>query len=96
MPVQAAGALHVDLVVAVDHDLRDAVVLEQLFQRPQGDGLVEHLLAQQLAVELARDLVVLLLQKLAQEQLGFLAQRLVAHARDVLPAQVHGLEQARM
>ena len=93
VPLQPAGALDVDLVEAVDHDLGDAVVGQQLLERPEAERLVEHLLAQQSAVEFARNLRLQVVQDLLQQQHGGLAQPFVGHAVHVLPAQVHRLEQ---
>ena len=50
---QLAALLDVDLVVAVDHDLGDGAVGEQVLERPEAERLVEHRLddlAAQLAV----------------------------------------------
>src|SRR5262249_35972315 len=45
-----AVALDVDGVVAVDRDVRDRLVLHQRLQRPEAEGLVEHLADQALAL----------------------------------------------
>ena len=47
---QAAGALDVDVVEAVDHDVADGGVLEQLLQRPQAEDFIENLLDELLAL----------------------------------------------
>ena len=46
----AAGALDVDVVEAVDHDVADGRVLEQRLQRTQAEDLIEDLLDQLLAL----------------------------------------------
>ena len=46
----AAGALHVHVVEAVDHDVGDRRVLEQQLQRTQAEHLIENLLDESLAL----------------------------------------------
>ena len=46
----AAGALDVDVVEAVDHDVADGGILEQRLQRAEAEDLVEDLLDELLAL----------------------------------------------
>ena len=52
---ELAVALDVDLVGAVDHDLRDGVVCEQILQRAQAQGLVEDLAFEARGVDAGRE-----------------------------------------
>ena len=94
MPVQAAGSLHIDFIVAIDHDLGDPGIGQQRFQGPEPDRLVDHLAPQQIAVQRGGDLVVGIGDQPGQQSMGLVPQHGIAHRRDVAPAHVERVEQA--
>ena len=82
---QLAAALDVDLVRPVDQDIADRRVLEQHFQRPEAEGLVEHLVDEALAFHAVEQRVFGVAQAF-DDQADFAAQRVagqVADARQV-------------
>ena len=55
--VELASDLDEDLVLSVDHDLRDFLVLDQVLDRSEPEYLVEHLLVEVLPIHVIRDRV---------------------------------------
>src|SRR5690606_38430406 len=92
---QAAAAFDIDLVVPVDHDFADAAVCQQWFQRPQADGLVQHVATQRRTVDTGRDLCIAGGDTI-KHVLRLAAQQAIAHAGHVAAAQIQRLQQCRM
>ncbi|CFW41790.1 Uncharacterised protein [Bordetella pertussis] len=95
MPLQAPGALDIDLVVAVGHDFTDAAIGQQGLQRTQPDGFVQHRAAKLGAIDALGQLPILAHQ-LDQTLLGLCTQHAVAHGRHVPAPQVERLQQRGM
>ena len=89
---KAADALDVDLVEAIDHDLGDAFVGEQVFQRPKSNGLVQHFMQQRRAIDALRQLR-LAAHQFANHDFRFGANFIVGHVSEVAPPQVDRVEQ---
>ena len=69
-----AAPFHVDVLRPVDEDVADGRVLEQEFQRPQAEGLVEHLADELLALVTVEQRVLIVAQVL-DDQADLAAQR---------------------
>ncbi|MCY1510036.1 hypothetical protein D9M68_443990 [compost metagenome] len=95
MAGQPAAAFHVDLVVAIDHDLGNVVRRQQGLQRPQADRFVQHLAAQRRPVRVRRKIRIGR-DDMGQQAFGLGAQHAVAHACHVAPAQIQRVKQGGM
>lgn len=93
--LQAPGAFDKHLVGAVDHDLADAGVAQQPLQRSQADSLVEDVVDQSSAINLAGQ-VGFGIDQFNQQQLRFMAQLSLAELAHILATQVDRMQQFAM
>ncbi len=80
----------------VDHDLSNAVVLDQVLQRTQADGLVQHFLGKAARIDGFGQIAEIAFQDVVDQVDRRVAQRLVVHAAHVDAAQVELPDQRRV
>ena len=75
------------------HDLGYFLVVKQLFDRPQTNGFIQHVLGQARAIDIRRQLVAELEDNLPDQPFDVLAQLVLVHRADIGAPQIHRRQQ---